>query len=111
LERVSTLRYSVVPRIFERGYPVVEVTRGKRSGVVANVSAIGCIGVVIVATRGEAGPGEVLVKIRGGSEAFIAWSPEPLPKGTTVLVIDERGSRAVDVSAWTDPLRPDSPNP
>ena len=90
---------------------MVEVTRGKRSGVVANVSAIGCIGVVIVATRGEAGPGEVLVKIRGGSEAFIAWSPEPLPKGTTVLVIDERGSRAVDVSAWTDPLRPDPPNP
>jgi len=72
--------------------------------VVANVSAIGCIGVIIIATRGKAGPGEVLVKIRGGSEAFIAWSPEPLPKGTSVLVIDERGSRTVDVSEWTDPL-------
>jgi len=72
--------------------------------VVANVSAIGCIGVIIVATRGAAGPGEVLIKIRGGSEAFIAWSPDPLPKGTSVLVIDERGSRTVDVSAWTDPL-------
>jgi len=72
--------------------------------VVANVSAIGCIGVITVATRGKAGPGEVLVKIRGGSEAFIAWSPDPLPKGTSVLVIDERGSRTVDVSAWNDPL-------
>ena len=72
--------------------------------MVANVSAIGCIGVIIIATRGKAGPGEVLVKIRGGSEAFIAWSPEPLPKGTSVLVIDERGSRTVDVSEWTDPL-------
>ena len=82
-----------------------------RSGVVANVSAVGCIGVLTVATRGEAGPGEVLVKIRGGSEEFIAWSPEPLPKGTSVLVIEERGSRAVDVSAWTDPLRRDEPNP
>ena len=79
--------------------------------MVANISAIGCIGKIIVATRGEAGPGEVLVKIRGGSEAFIAWSPEPLPKGTTVLVIDERGSRAVDVSAWTDPLEPDQMSP
>ena len=72
--------------------------------MVANVSAIGCIGVIIIATRGKAGPGEVLVKIRGGSEAFIAWSPDPLPKGTSVLVIDERGSRTVDVSEWTDPL-------
>jgi hypothetical protein len=82
-----------------------------RSLVVANVSAIGCIGKIIVATRGEAGPGEVLVKIRGGSEAFIAWSPEPLAKGTTVLVIDERGSRAVEVSAWEDPLDPGLVNP
>jgi hypothetical protein len=72
--------------------------------MVADVSPIGCIGVIIVPTRGEGGPGEVLVKIRGGSEAFIAWSPEPLPKGTSVLVIDERGSRTVDVSAWNDPL-------
>lgn len=77
--------------------------------MVANRSAIGCIGVVTVATRGTAGPGEVLVKIRGGSEAFIAWSPEPLVKGTTVLVIEERGSRTVDVSAWTDPLDPIDP--
>jgi hypothetical protein len=74
--------------------------------MVAGVSAVGCIGVIIVATRGEAGPGEVMVKIRGGSEAFIAWSPEPLAEGTTVLVIEERGTRTVDVSPWTDPLDP-----
>lgn len=66
---------------------------------------IGCIGVLTVATRGPAGPGEVLVRVRGGKEAFIAWSPEPLPKGATVLVIESRGHRAVDVSAWTDPFR------
>jgi hypothetical protein len=65
---------------------------------------IGCIGVLTVATRGAAGPGEVQVSIRGGSEAFIAWSPQPLPKGTTVLVIESRGHRAVDVSPWDDPL-------
>jgi hypothetical protein len=65
---------------------------------------IGCIGKLVVGTRGAAGPGEVLVPIRGGSEAFLAWSPEPLPKGTTVLVIETRGHRAVDVSAWEDPL-------
>jgi hypothetical protein len=72
----------------------------------ADSSLIGAIGVLIVATRGSAGPGEVLVKIRGGSEAFLAWSPEPLPKGSTVLVINDRGTRAVDVSEWDDPLNP-----
>ena len=65
---------------------------------------IGCIGKIIVASRGAAGPGEVLVPVRGGSEAFIAWSAEPLPRGATVLVIESRGHRAVDVSPWTDPL-------
>ncbi len=74
--------------------------------MVADISPVGCIGVIIVATRGQAGPGEVLVKIRGGSETFIAWSPEPLPRGATVLVIESRGTRTVDVSAWTDPLDP-----
>jgi hypothetical protein len=67
-------------------------------------SLIGCIGVLTVATRGQAGPGEVLVKFRGGSEAFIAWSEQPIPKGSTVLVINNRGTRTVDVSAWDDPL-------
>jgi hypothetical protein len=67
-------------------------------------SLIGSIGVLSVATRGAAGPGEVMVKIRGGSEAYIAWSPTPLPRGATVLVIESRGSRTVDVSEWDDPL-------
>jgi hypothetical protein len=72
--------------------------------VAGDNSVVGCIGVLTIATRGQAGPGEVQVKIRGGSECFIAWSPEPLPKGTTVLVIESRGARSVDVSGWEDPL-------
>jgi hypothetical protein len=78
----------------------------ERLTVAQETSLIGCIGVLIVATRGRDGPGEVLVKIRGGSEAYIAWSPTPLPRGATVLVIESRGSRTVDVSEWTDPLKP-----
>ena len=31
-------------------------------------------------------------------------SAEPLPKGAQVLVVESRGSRQVDVIAWTDPL-------
>ena len=69
-------------------------------------SLIGCIGVLSVATRGPAGPGEVVVKVRGGSEAYIAWSQTPLRRGATVLVIESRGSRTVDVSEWADPLDP-----
>lgn len=65
---------------------------------------VGLVGVLLVGTRGGGGPGEVLVKIRGGSEAFLAFSDEPLPKGATVLVIESRGARAVDVTPWTDPL-------
>jgi len=48
----------------------------------------------------------VLVKIRGGSEAYIAWSPEPIAKGSTVLVIESHGATSVDVSEWADPLGP-----
>ena len=67
-------------------------------------AAIGTIGVLIVATRGSSGPGEVRIKVRGGSERFLAWSENPLPKGATVLVIDHRGARTVDVAEWADPL-------
>ena len=67
-------------------------------------ACIGTVGVLTVATRGEAGPGEVLIKIRGGTEAFLAWSEKPLPRGATVLVIGSRGARTVDVIEWEDSL-------
>ncbi|MGW0948264.1 hypothetical protein ACWD4O_37715 [Streptomyces sp. NPDC002623] len=67
-------------------------------------AVIGCTGTVLIGTRGPAGPGEILVRVRGGSETFLAWSEDPLPTGTTVLVIASRGCRAVDVVVWADPL-------
>ncbi len=66
--------------------------------------SVGLVGVLTVGTRGTAGPGEVLLKIRGGSETFMAWSDEPLPRGTTVLVTESRGTRTVDVIDWPSPL-------
>jgi hypothetical protein len=72
--------------------------------VARDESSIGRVGVLSVATRGGDGPGEVLIRIRGGSEAFLAWSDKPLPKGATVLVIESRGARAVDVIEWEDVL-------
>jgi hypothetical protein len=57
------------------------------------------------APRAPRGPGEVRIKIRGGSENFIAWSEQPLPQGATVLVIEARGPRALAVMEWaSDPL-------
>ncbi|WP_370149282.1 hypothetical protein [Streptacidiphilus sp. EB129] len=67
-------------------------------------AVVGCAGVLLVATRGTAGPGEVRVSVRGGTETFLAWSGEPLPRGTQVLVIESRGNRQVDVIEWADPL-------
>jgi hypothetical protein len=67
-------------------------------------AVIGCTGELLVGTRGSAGPGEILVRVRGGSETFLAWSREPLPIGATVLVVDSRGCREVDVIEWGDPL-------
>lgn len=71
--------------------------------VVRDESCIGRLGVLTVGTRGLIGPGEALVKIRGGSETYLAWSETPLPKGATVLIIESRGARAVDVIEWDAP--------
>jgi hypothetical protein len=64
---------------------------------VRDLSAVGCLGVITVATRGTDGTGEVVVSVRGGSESFLAWSDEPLAKGAQVVVVDVRGPRTVQV--------------
>jgi hypothetical protein len=50
--------------------------------------------------EGRRVPGEVLVRVRGGTETYIAWSEQALAKDATVLVIESRGARAVDVIEW-----------
>ncbi len=65
---------------------------------------VGCVGKVITATRGADGPGEVLVSVRGGTEAYLAWSEEPLARDTSVIVFNARGERTVDVMQFdSDP--------
>jgi hypothetical protein len=71
--------------------------------VVRDESCIGQIAILTVGTRGPGGPGEALVRIRGGSETYLAWSDDPLPKGATVLIIESRGARTVDVIEWDAP--------
>jgi membrane protein implicated in regulation of membrane protease activity len=59
---------------------------------------IGSRGTLTIATRGKDGPGEVQVD---GGEAFIAYSAEPIPTGTTVVIYDTHGARRVDVEPLT----------
>jgi membrane protein implicated in regulation of membrane protease activity len=70
---------------------------------VGDVSVIGCVGSLIVGTRGAEGVGEVLLNVRGTKEAYLAWSEQSLPRGTEVLVIDVRGARTVVVEPWPGP--------
>jgi membrane protein implicated in regulation of membrane protease activity len=77
---------------------------GREGAVARDSSVVGQVGTLVHATRGSAGPGEVRIRIRGGSEIYLAWSEQPLPAGTTVLVVESRGARNVDVVPWAKPL-------
>jgi membrane protein implicated in regulation of membrane protease activity len=83
------------PAEFSAALGALEEYRG-----VDEVSVVGCVGSLIVATRGAVGPGEVLLSVRGSKEAYLACSDQPLPRGTEVLVIDTRGARTVLVEPW-----------
>ena len=71
---------------------------GSTSG--ADPAVQGKVGRVLIRIRGAAGPGEVLVSVRGGTEAFIAYADEVIDRDREVLVIGYRGHRAVDVVPW-----------
>jgi len=64
--------------------------------------ALGAIGTLTIGTRGARGPGEVLLRVSGGTEAYIAWSEHALPRGTQVLAVTRRGPREVEVVPWPD---------
>ncbi len=44
------------------------------------------------------GPGEVMLPVRGGTEAFAAWSDEAIDKHTRVVVVEDRSARSVTVT-------------
>lgn len=72
-------------------------------------AVVGCTGALTIAIEGPKDPGEVHVSVRGGSESFLAYADEPLAVGRTVLVIDTRGARAVDVVPWDEGYPPARP--
>lgn len=60
-------------------------------------SMVGHVGYITVPIPSH-GPGEVMLQVRGGTEAFAAWSDEPIPKHTRVVVIEDRSGRSVTVA-------------
>lgn len=65
----------------------------------------GLSGRLTIATRGAGGPGEVSLRVGGGTETYIAYSDDPIPRGATVLVLNFQGARTVNVMPWQEPAR------
>ncbi|WP_030743178.1 hypothetical protein [Streptomyces sp. NRRL F-5135] len=59
-------------------------------------SPVGAIGRVTVPIPAD-GPGEVLVSVRGGSEAYAAWADHPIGRNLHVIVVDSISARSVIV--------------
>jgi hypothetical protein len=68
----------------------------------AEASADGLIGTIgrVTVPIPETGPGEVLLPVRGGTEAFAAWADEPIAKHTRVMVIECLSGRSVHVTRY-----------
>jgi membrane protein implicated in regulation of membrane protease activity len=60
------------------------------------VGKIGHVTVPIEPSR----PGEVMLSVRGGTEAFAANAEEPIAKHTQVVVVDWIGGRTVTVAPF-----------
>ena len=53
---------------------------------------------VTVAIPGGPRAGEVVLRIRGGTESYIAFADQPVGVGAQVVVVADRGARAVLVT-------------
>lgn len=58
------------------------------------MGTIGYVSVPITLTK----PGEVILPVRGGTEAFTAFSDEPVAKNARVIVVEARSARSVTVT-------------
>jgi hypothetical protein len=60
-------------------------------------SLVGTVGYVSVPIP-SAGPGEVVLSVRGGSEHFAAFADEPVAKHARIVVVESRSARSVTVT-------------
>jgi hypothetical protein len=64
----------------------------------AQESLIGKVGRITVSIPAGGGPGEVLLPVRGGTEAFAALSDEPVARHSRVVVVEALSGRSVLVT-------------
>ncbi len=62
-----------------------------------NTGLTGQVGYVTIPIPAD-GPGEVMLSVRGGTEAFAAWSDQPIAKYARVVVVEDRSARSVTVT-------------
>jgi hypothetical protein len=65
----------------------------------ADESLLGKVGRVTVSIPVD-GPGEVVLPVRGGSEAFAAWSDEAIPRYSRVVVVECMSARSIFVTPF-----------
>jgi len=65
-------------------------------------SPVGAVGRVTVSIPSD-GPGEVLLPVRGGTEAFAAWADAPIARHTLVMVVERTSARSVIVVPFSSP--------
>jgi membrane protein implicated in regulation of membrane protease activity len=63
-------------------------------------TTVGKVGTVVVAIRGGDRPGEVRVRVEGMAHYYLAYAATAVPAGAEVLIINNRGTRQVDVEPW-----------
>ena len=78
-------------------YTGIGTNHRKAGADVSDESLLGKIGRVTVSIP-DKGPGEVLIPVRGGSETFAAWSDEPIPRHTRIVVVECLSARSVFVT-------------
>lgn len=71
---------------------------------------VGLIGRITVSIP-DGRPGEVMLPVRGGTEAFAAWSDEPIAKGLHVVVVECRSPRSLFVTPFPDESLLDKESP
>lgn len=70
--------------------------RANSEGV--NAALVGRVAKVTTAVPGGDKPGEAILRVRGGTEAYLVYCDEPIDRGKQVVVVEDRGSRRLFVA-------------
>jgi membrane protein implicated in regulation of membrane protease activity len=61
---------------------------------------VGRTGTVVIPIRGGDRPGEVRLTVDGMAHYYLAYAATAIPADASVLVINDRGARHIDVEPW-----------